>query len=286
LVENASACSGAWPTAWHGQNLRDIVTTLGHDVDTPWRDLPRSARDWLLFTDEQPVVPVYPGATVAEVRRARRRREPPDYQGTFTSARRYVLQTFATTESASIRRRVAQYLVSSPCPVCHGKRLRPESLSVTFAGRDIAEMSQVPLERLAEMLRPYADGTVAGWETTRTAHPDTALVTERVTQDLCGRLAVLLDLGLGYLTLERSTPTLSPGELQRLRLATQVRSNLFWRRLRPRRAVGWPAPGRHRGAAARARWPQGLRQLAVRRRARPRRDSSRGLDRRRRTGRW
>ena len=51
----------AWPPAWHGQNLRDIITTLGHDIDTPWRALPKKDRDWLLFTDEQPVVPVYAG---------------------------------------------------------------------------------------------------------------------------------------------------------------------------------------------------------------------------------
>src|SRR6478672_7464056 len=51
----------AWPPAWHGQNLRDIVTTLGYDIDTPWRELPKKDRDWILFTDEQPVVPVYAG---------------------------------------------------------------------------------------------------------------------------------------------------------------------------------------------------------------------------------
>ena len=57
----------AWPTAWHGQNLRDILITLGYDVDTPWRDLPKKDRDWILFTDEQPTVPVYAGYTPAEV---------------------------------------------------------------------------------------------------------------------------------------------------------------------------------------------------------------------------
>src|SRR5690606_26523761 len=56
----------AWPTAWHGQNLRDILTTLGHDVDVPWNKLPRKTRDWILFTDETPVVPVYAGFTPAE----------------------------------------------------------------------------------------------------------------------------------------------------------------------------------------------------------------------------
>src|SRR3954470_24471954 len=100
----------SWPPAWHGQNLRDIVTTLGFDIDLPWRQLSRKDRDWLLFTEEQPTVPVYAGFTLQEVRQARKRKEEPSYQGTFTSARRYVLQTFATTESAAMKKRVAQYL--------------------------------------------------------------------------------------------------------------------------------------------------------------------------------
>jgi excinuclease ABC subunit A len=217
----------AWPTAWHGQNLRDIAVTLGYDVDRPWRELPKKDRDWLLFTDEQPTVPVYAGYTAAEVRRALKRKEEPSYQGTFTSARRHVLQTFATTQSPLMKKRAAQYLVSSACPLCHGKRLRRESLSVTFAGMDFAEMARVPLGRLAELMRPYAESRAPGVAKLAKEHPEKALVVERIAQDLVARLAVLLDLGLGYLTIERSTPTLSPGELQRLRLATQVRSNLF-----------------------------------------------------------
>src|SRR5205085_10876865 len=71
----------AWPPAWHGQNLRDIVVTLGFDIDRPWRDLPKKDREWLLFTDEQPVVPVYAGYEPAEVRRALKRKEEPSYQG-------------------------------------------------------------------------------------------------------------------------------------------------------------------------------------------------------------
>src|SRR5215211_150817 len=60
----------AWPLAWGGQNLRDILVSLGYDVDIPWRDLPKKARDWILFTDEQPQVPVYPGYSPEETRRA------------------------------------------------------------------------------------------------------------------------------------------------------------------------------------------------------------------------
>ena len=213
----------AWPPAWQGQNLRDIITALGIDIDVPWQDLPKKDREWILFADEQPQVPVYPHRRLADVQRAQRRKEPNDYLGTFTSIRRYLLEIFAKTESAAMKRRAAQYLVSADCPACRGKRLRPEALSVTFAGYDIAEMSREPLKRLAAAFQPF----VTGKAKLAADHPEKVEVARRIAVDLCSRLSVLLDLGLGYLTLERSTPTLSPGELQRLRLATQVRSNLF-----------------------------------------------------------
>jgi excinuclease ABC subunit A len=213
----------AWPTAWQGQNLRDILVTLGYDVDTPWRQLPKKDRDWILFTDEQPTVPVYAGYSPSEVRRALRRKEEPSYQGTFTSPPKYVLQTSATTESAMMKRRVAQFLQTSDCPVCHGKRLRPEALSVKFAGLDIAEISRLPLKRLSALLQPW----LGDKNKVSVAHPEKAIVIRRIVEDLLARLSVLLDLGLGYLTPERSTPTLSPGALQGRRPATQVRSNLF-----------------------------------------------------------
>ncbi|HKU67601.1 MAG TPA: excinuclease ABC subunit UvrA [Candidatus Baltobacteraceae bacterium] len=215
----------AWPPAWHGQNLRDIATTLGYDVDMPWRDLPKKDRNWLLFTEETPTVPVYAGYTPAQTRRALKRKEDPSYMGTFSGARRYVLHTFATTQSALMKKRVARFLVSSECPECHGKRLRPESLAVTFEGCDFAELAQLPLAEVHQNFRKYADQ--ATLDELRERSPEKAKVIERIAADLLARLDVLLDLGLGYLTLERSTPTLSPGELQRLRLATQVRSNLF-----------------------------------------------------------
>ena len=217
----------AWPPAWHGQNLRDIVVTLGFDIDRPWRELSKKDRDWLLFTEEQPVVPVYAGYESDEVRRAIKKKEEPSYQGTFTSAKRYVLHTFATTQSPLMKKRVSQYMLGAECRACHGKRLRREALSVKFGGMDIAEMSRLSLKQLAEMMRPYADSKAGPLKKLAREHPEKALVTERITQDLEARLEVLLELGLGYLTLERTTPTLSPGELQRLRLATQVRSNLF-----------------------------------------------------------
>lgn len=217
----------AWPTAWQGQNLREILMTLGYDVDTPWRDLPKKQRHWILFTEETPTVPVYSGFTAAEMKQALKKKLEPSYMGTFTGARKYVLQTFANTQSAMMKKRVAQYMISSECPVCHGKRLKKESLSVKFAGLDISEMSRLPMAELHQLFKPYADGSAGSLKKHATAHPEKVVVIRRIAEDLAARLEIVLDLGLGYLAPDRNTPSLSPGELQRLRLATQVRSNLF-----------------------------------------------------------
>jgi excinuclease ABC subunit A len=213
----------AWPRAWHGQNLRDILTTLGYDVDTPWSKLPKKDRDWILYSDEQPSVPVYAGFTPAETRRAVRRKMEPSYQGTFTSVRKYVLQTFRSTQSALMKKRAVRFMSSAICPVCHGKRLKREALSVTFAGQNIDALSHLPLNELVQLLERAA-------ERGSPRHPwpeEKRLAARRIVGNFHERVATLQHLGLGYLSLERSSPTLSPGELQRLRLATQIRSNLF-----------------------------------------------------------
>jgi excinuclease ABC subunit A len=212
----------AWPSAWQGQNLRDILVTLGYDVDTPWRKMSRKDRNWILFTEDQPTVPVYAGFTPAETKQALKRKLEPSYMGTFTSARRYVMHTFANSQSAMMKKRVSAYMLSSACPSCHGKRLRPEALRVKFAGYDIADISALSLKRLKSTVAPYSQEA-----SLRSKSAERALVTRRIVSEILARLQVLLDLGLGHLSLERSTPTLSPGELQRLRLATQLHSNLF-----------------------------------------------------------
>ncbi|MFG2550263.1 ATP-binding cassette domain-containing protein [Streptomyces sp. NPDC048581] len=192
----------AWPGAWQGKNLRDILDALGYDVDLPWRDLPAEEREWILFTDEQPVVTVHP------VRDADRIQRP--YQGTYMSAHRYVMKTFSDSKSPTLRTKAERFLTAAPCPACGGSRLRPEALAVTFAGRTIAELAALPLTELAGMLEGGSS--------------ETARV---LTEDLKSRIAPVVELGLGYLALDRATPTLSAGELQRLRLATQLRSGLF-----------------------------------------------------------
>ncbi|MEU6395604.1 excinuclease ABC subunit UvrA [Streptomyces cinnamoneus] len=194
----------AWPGAWQGKNLRDILETLGHDVDRPWRELPAKDREWILFTEEQPVVTVHP------VRDADRIQRP--YQGTYMSAHRYVMRTFSDSKSATLRARAERFLADSPCPVCEGRRLRPEALAVTFAGRTIAELAALALTDLDAVLAcAPLDGEAA----------------RVLADDLRSRIGPVTELGLGYLSLDRTAPTLSAGELQRLRLATQLRSGLF-----------------------------------------------------------
>ena len=277
----------AWPPAWHGQNLRDILVTLGYDVDTPWRELP----------EEGPRLD--PLHRRAAHRAGLRRLHARGRRGARSSARKS-RATWApspargatcctpsrTPQSALMKKRVSQYMVSSECPLCHGKRLRRESLSVTFAGLDIAEMSRLPLKRLARAAAPVRRRH--GARTRRKLageHPEKALV------DAAHRRG------------SRGAPRRAARPRARLPLARAQHADALARRaaaaaardagalepvrrgLRARRAVRRAASGRHRGAARRARPAQGVRQLAVRGRARARRDPPRRLDRRRRTGR-
>lgn len=200
----------AWPGAWQGKNLRDILDVLGYDVDKPWKKLSKKERDWILFTDEKPVV------TVHAIREANRIQRP--YQGTYMSAAHYVRHTFATTQSAVLRKKAMQFMEAATCTTCKGKRLRKEALGVKFAGLDIFDMGHLPLNELSKKLQSASE--LKGKD-------EKTEVAKMIVHDLVDRIGLLSELGLDYLALDRATPTLSAGELQRLRLTTQLRSGLF-----------------------------------------------------------
>jgi excinuclease ABC subunit A len=118
-------------------------------------------------------------------------------------------------------------VVSAACGSCKGKRLQAAALAVTFAGYDIAELNALSLSELTEVLQPTAalEDARAAWESPESGEQTD--VAAAIARDLCARLQVLTQLGLGYLSVDRATPSLSPGEIQRLRIATQLRSGLF-----------------------------------------------------------
>ncbi|KAA0921475.1 excinuclease ABC subunit UvrA [Streptomyces apricus] len=207
----------AWPGAWQGANLRSIVSNLGIDIDKPWRRLRKKDRDWLLHTDEQPSVLIAPEADRIDY----------GYHGTFWSARAHIMHVLADSKSERMRERALRFVRSVPCPECGGSGLRPEALAVTFAGRSIAEVNALPLTELVTVLRPVAEASGTGAATAAGASEETGEAAVRLCADLVARIEVLLGLGLGYLAPGRRSTTLSPGEAQRLRIATQLRSGLF-----------------------------------------------------------
>ena len=194
-----------------------MTAGLGYDIERPWRELSRADRDWLLFTEEQPVVEVHP----------KRDRVAKPYRGRFWSARQFVLHTLADSQSETQRTKALRFVESGPCGLCGGTGLTRAALAVTVGGHTIAALNGMPLTALADVLGPIATITDATAATSRASSGEHTEVAVAISRDLLTRVEVLTGLGLGYLSLDRATPTLSPGETQRLRIATQLRSGLF-----------------------------------------------------------
>ncbi len=203
----------AWPGAWLGKNFHDILVTLGYRTDLPWHDLPQTERDWILFTDDKPVVTVHPVRGADQIQRT--------YAGTWRSVSVYLRETLAATGSESTRRRVLSFMDHAVCPDCGGRRLTPDALQVTYRGYPVDELNALSLETLRELLEQGSD-------TTEDDAADAATEAERLLLDqVLPTLTAAVDLGLGHLSLDRPATTLSAGEMQRLRLASQLHSGLF-----------------------------------------------------------
>jgi len=131
------------------------------------------------------------GLDPAETRRSRKRKEEPSYQGRFTSARRHVLHTFAHTESALMKKRVSQYMLSTDCPVCLGKRLRGSRWPSPCSTLTSRRCPDCPLPA-TRLLRPYADGSETRLRKTKATHPERVVVAQRIASDFQERLSILL----------------------------------------------------------------------------------------------
>ncbi|MCM3330947.1 excinuclease ABC subunit UvrA [Kocuria palustris] len=214
----ADGAIASWPGAWNGKNLRDICRELGIDIDLPWRELPEQTRQWVLFTDEHPVVTVHPVRGAHQVQL--------EYQGTFSSAASLLMRTLAETGSASMRARALRFVESRPCPECDGRRLTRAALSVTWAGEPIDRLQARPLDELLQLLEDRRAELDRRAEKGQRLGPGEE-AEHLLLEDGCSTLRSVVDLGLGHLSLDRSSLSISPGEMQRLRLAVQLRSGLF-----------------------------------------------------------
>lgn len=206
---------GIWANkAWVGLNVRRMVTKLGIDIHAPWRTLPQQTRDWLLFTDEEPRM----------LLQGNKQGEASAYHGHWSSAEKYLMRNLAKTQSATQREKLEAFRAEGPCPSCHGKRLRPAALAVTFAGADIAELAAMPLSDVCALLDSGLEQQARGTGRHGAAASSAA---RSLVADFRARVEAIIALGLGYLSMDRSSTALSPGELQRVRLAGQLRAGLF-----------------------------------------------------------
>jgi excinuclease ABC subunit A len=193
--------------SWRMKITEAVFDSHGWDVRTPIRDLPPEAVDHLLNApkDEKVVV------------RYRHERGENSYVATFEGVVTNLERRYRETDSEYIRTELEKFMVQQPCPTCCGKRLRPEALAVSVAGRSISDVSTLAVtEALDWAIRLPAQVT----ERERT-------IARQVLKEIRARLGFLVDVGLDYLTLDRASVTLSGGEAQRIRLATQIGTTLM-----------------------------------------------------------
>jgi excinuclease ABC subunit A len=185
--------------------IQAIADRYEIDIDKPWRDLTEEQQNLFLYgTDGDKVYVTYRN------RMGRRRAYMLAFEGIVPSLER----RYRETDSAGQRERIEEYMSFRPCPVCKGARLKPEVLAVTVGGKNIHEFTQMSVTRAAEFLE--------GLQLTETDE----LIGRRIIKEIRERLAFLENVGVGYLQLDRAASTLSGGEAQRLRLATQIGSQL------------------------------------------------------------
>ncbi len=205
LSEGAIAPWASAHVAGHYEHVfASMASEHGFSTRTPWRDLPARVQGLVLNGVDNPVYVSYRN------RFGRSRTFTQRYEGVL----RYVRRRYDEAETDSARDRWGGYLREIPCGACHGARLKPTSLAVTVDGRNIAQLSGLSIGELAEFL-----GGIQLSDRDRQ-------IAERLVKEINERLRFLLDVGLDYLSLSRAAGTLSGGEAQRIRLATQIGSGL------------------------------------------------------------
>lgn len=184
--------------------FRAMSKRYGFSLDTPFRDLPDDVKQKLLYgTGDDKLDMQYSTA---------------NFNGSFTRGFEGVVNNlerrYRETTSDYIKSVISKYMRETPCEVCHGQRLKPEALAVTVGGLNIMQLSALPIVKVRDFIENL------------TLSPSNAIIAQPVIREIRARLNFLIDVGLGYLTLSRGAASLSGGEAQRIRLATQIGSGL------------------------------------------------------------
>ena len=184
--------------------FRAMSKRYGFSLDTPFRDLPDDVKQKLLYgTGDDKLDMQYSTA---------------NFNGSFTRGFEGVVNNlerrYRETTSDYIKSVISKYMRETPCEVCHGQRLKPEALAVTVGGLNIMQLSALPIIKVRDFIENL------------TLSPSNAIIAQPIIREIRARLNFLIDVGLGYLTLSRGAASLSGGEAQRIRLATQIGSGL------------------------------------------------------------
>ena len=206
--ENLSLSQGAiapWNTgksAFYTQTVNSLADFLQISTSTPWKDLPEKAKNIILYGSGNVCVPMYFSRFMTD--------KP--FEGVIPNMERRFLET----DSAWIRDEFSKYQSAAPCEFCHGKRLKPEALAVKINGFDIMDASELSIKNALEWFSHVEEKLP----------PKKAEIAHKILKEIIDRLTFLNNVGLNYLSLSRQSGTLSGGESQRIRLASQIGSGL------------------------------------------------------------
>ena len=208
IAEGAIVVLGWQSCTDKGSYTRAILDALAREynfsLDTPFQDYPKKIHDIIIHgTDGKKVKVYYTGQRGSGV-----------YDVAFEGLIKNVERRYRETASDSIKQEYETFMRVTPCQTCHGQRLKQTSLAVTVGDKNIAEVTSLSIEKLTRFLEEL------------TLTDQQMLIGKQVLKEICARVGFLMDVGLDYLTLSRATGTLSGGEAQRIRLATQIGSGL------------------------------------------------------------
>jgi excinuclease ABC subunit A len=214
LNKNLSILEGAirpWQFhSWYLYQVESLASANGFSLRTPVKDLTREQLDLILYGEGRET-------RVYRNRFGRIRRHHDGFEGVIPAMERL----YRDTESEYSRAKIECYMVSKPCPVCEGKRLKPESLAVTIGGKNIVEVSSMSVVQALDWVGVVGNGKKA------VLSKREKTIAHQIIKEIQSRLGFLKDVGLDYLNLDRASATLAGGEAQRIRLATQIGSGLM-----------------------------------------------------------